>query len=75
MDYIVIALTGMELMKVKSYLRSSWRPSFHDIWLAGSGSDSAGPLGTTDQINSGATARHEQQERKQNFWVELKQQQ
>lgn len=30
-----------------TYLRNSWRPSFQDIWLAGSESDSAGPLGTT----------------------------
>lgn len=30
-----------------SYLRNSWRPSFQDIWLAGSESGSAGPLGTT----------------------------
>lgn len=38
-----------------TYLRSSWRPSFHDIWLAGSESDSAGPLGTAEivRINEG----------------------
>lgn len=51
---------------MKPYLRSSWRPSFQDIWLAGSESDSAGPLGTTENrlFNSDATAGHEKKRRK-----------
>lgn len=60
---------------MKPYLRSSWRPSFQDIWLAGSESDSAGPLGTTENrlFNSDATARHEKKRKreKQKLWTAL----
>lgn len=58
-------------MIVGPYLRSSWRPSFQDIWLAGSESDSAGPLGTTENrcVNSDATAKHTEKG-KQKLWAE-----
>lgn len=48
MKHISMALRWKELMTEEAYLRSSWRPSFQDIWLAGSESDSAGPLGTIE---------------------------
>lgn len=59
-----------------SYLRSSWRPSFQDIWLAGSESDSAGPLGTTENrlVNSDATAGQEQWKAEKSRNSELQQQ-